>query len=103
MSVSAAEVRKFAVAACSYGARAPGPGKDDFERRRAALYTAFKSDGVALDLLGEISRAAQVVTDSRRYSQNNPLDSRAEADFEIATNRLVTLTNRLIRHVEQQH
>lgn len=102
MSVSAAQIRQFAVASCSYCARTSGRGMEDFERQRAALYAAFAADGAALDLLGQISRAAQTVTDTRRYFQNHQLDSRANADFRAATERLAALTDRLAGHVERQ-
>lgn len=100
MRANAAQVRQFAVIACSYCARTTDKATTDYERTRAALYASCAGDAVALDLIAKISEAARRVTDARRYFQHHRLDARADDDFQAATERLAHLTNQLVERVE---
>lgn len=100
MRANAAQVRQFAVIACSYCARTTDKSATDYERKRAALYASCAGDEVALDLIAKISDAARQVADARRYFQNHRLDARADDDFQDATERLARLTNQLVGRVE---
>lgn len=101
MTVSASEVRQFAVAACKASAR-PDPGTASaFAQAKAQVMRAFAGNSSALAVIGQIPSQADALAQARRHLQTDPLDTSADSSFNEAVEQLEASTRQLIQLAER--
>lgn len=96
MSVSASEVRRFAVAACAHHARDDARTKATYTQAQLQITRAFAGNTHARSLIGDVDTQARALTDARRDLTARPADPDANTAFHTAAARLEHTTDRLI-------